>query len=154
MSLAPIEHRVQVTLSPADAFDLFTRQMARWWPFAGHSCFDDQGLDVQFEPRVGGAVTEVARDGRRMGWGTLTRWEPPDGFAMRWHPGLDAAQATLLQVRFIAAEAGGTVVHVHHSGWEARGDEAASKRDAYDGGWPVTLAAYRAFAAQREGAHR
>ena len=92
-ALAAVEHRVQVALAPAEAFDLFTRQIARWWPFAGHSCFDAEARDVQFEPRVGGAVTELARDGRRMPWGTLTAWSPPGGFAMRWFPGLDESLA-------------------------------------------------------------
>jgi uncharacterized protein YndB with AHSA1/START domain len=139
--LPPVEHRVRVALAPADAFDLFTRQIARWWPFRGHSCYGDDAADVQFEPRVGGAVTEVARDGQRMAWGTLTEWSPPAGFAMRWFPGLEDSEATLLRVRFAALD-GGTEVSVHHSGWEARGESAAAKRDQYDGGWPATLAAF------------
>lgn len=145
LSLAPVEHRVTVRLPPAAAFDLFVRQIARWWPFRGHSCFGDDALDVEFEPRVGGAVTEVARDGQRMAWGTITDWSPPDGFAMRWFPGLDAAEATLLRLRF-APSGSGTEVSVHHSGWEARGAAAQEKRDQYDGGWPATLAAFRALA--------
>jgi uncharacterized protein YndB with AHSA1/START domain len=145
-SLAPVQHRVRVALAPADAFDLFTRQIARWWPFRGHSCYGDDAADVLFEPRVGGAVTEVARDGGRMAWGCIIEWSPPHGFAMRWHPGLSEAEATLLRVSFTALAAGGTEVLVHHSGWEARGDEAAAKRDQYDGGWPATLAAFAANA--------
>ena len=139
---APVEQRVRVALAPPDAFDLFTRQMARWWPFAGHSCFDAEARDVVFEPRIGGVVTELARDGRRMSWGTLTEWSPPGGFAMTWSPGLDASQATLLQVRFTALEGGGTEVHVHHSGWAARGDQAQSKRDGYRSGWAAVLGRY------------
>jgi Activator of Hsp90 ATPase homolog 1-like protein len=145
--LPPVEHRVRVALAPADAFDLFTRQIARWWPFRGHSCYGDEAADVQFEPRAGGAVTEVARDGQRMAWGTLVEWSPPEGFAMRWFPGLDDADATLLRVRFSAVD-GGTEVSVHHSGWEARGEAAAAKRDQYDGGWPATLAAFAGCAAR------
>lgn len=93
-TLPPLRHRVQVRQAPAAAFELFTTQIARWWPFRGHSCFGDKAADVVFEPRVGGAVTEVALDGERMAWGTLTEWSPPDAFAMRWYPGLDAAEAT------------------------------------------------------------
>ena len=140
-TLPPVQHRAQVRLAPAAAFELFTTQIARWWPFRGHSCFGDNAADVVFEPRVGGAVTEVARDGERMAWGTLTEWSPPDAFAMRWYPGLDAAEATMLRVSFVAV-AGGTEVSVHHAGWEARGAAAAAKRDQYEGGWPATLAAF------------
>jgi hypothetical protein len=147
-SLPAVVHRVTVRQAPHVAFDLFTRQIARWWPFRGHSCFDEDAVDVTFEPRVGGAVTEHARDGRRLPWGTITEWSPPQGFAMQWFPGLDAAEATSLRVRF-AASAGGTDVRIEHGGWEARGAAAADKRDQYDGGWPATLAAYGAFAAAR-----
>lgn len=145
--LLPVEQRVRVALAPPDAFDLFTRGIARWWPFAGHSCFDSQAQDVLFEPREGGTVIEVARDGRRMPWGIVTAWTPPAGFAMRWFPGLDAAQATLLRVSFAALPGGGTEVQVHHSGWEARGAEAAPKRDGYAHGWVAVLGHYAQCAA-------
>ncbi len=142
--LPAVEHNVRMALPLAAAFDLFTRQIARWWPFVGHSCYGDEAVDIKFEPCEGGAVTEVSRDGDRMGWGHLTSWQPPHGFAMRWHPGIGAEQATQLAVRFVAVD-GGTQVWVHHSGWEARGDHAASQRDQYNGGWPITLAAFAAW---------
>jgi uncharacterized protein YndB with AHSA1/START domain len=145
-ALPAVEHRVRVALAQAAAFDLFTAQIARWWPFRGHSCFGDEAVDVRFEPRRGGAVTEVARDGRRMPWGEITDWSPPQGFAMRWYPGLSAGEATLLQVRFVELPEGRTEVSVHHSGWESRGELAREKRDQYDDGWPATLAAYGACA--------
>lgn len=149
--LPAVEHSVQVSIEPAAAFELFTQRIAIWWPFNGHSCFGEQALDVQFEPFCGGAVTEIARDGARMAWGTLIEWSPPDGFAMRWFPGLDEQRATLLRVRFVAV-AGGTQVSVHHSGWQSRGAQAAAKRDQYEGGWPTTLAAFRAAAEHYSGA--
>ncbi len=141
-----IQRQVRVALPPQQAFELFTRQMARWWPFRGHSCFDDEALDVVFEERIGGTVTERSRSGAQMSWGTLVEWAPPHAFAMHWHPGLPSAEATILRVSFAAAADGGTEVGVHHSGWQARGAAAAEKRDQYDGGWPATLAAFAAFA--------
>jgi hypothetical protein len=139
---------VIVALAPPEAFELFTSEMGVWWPFRSHSCGGDESMDVQFEPRVGGAVTEVARDGRRWAWGTLTEWDPPHAFAMTWHPGLPLAEATCLRVSFTSCEAG-TDVRVHHSGWEARGPAADAKRDQYDGGWPPTLAAFAAAARRK-----
>jgi hypothetical protein len=144
-ALPPVQHRVKVRLAPAAAFELFTRQLACWWPFRGHSCFGDDAADVTFEPRVGGAVTEVARSGERVAWGTLTEWSPPEAFAMRWYPGLDEREATSLRVSFVPV-GDGTEVSVQHGGWEARGAAAADKRNQYDGGWPATLAAFRAAA--------
>jgi hypothetical protein len=151
--LPPVQHRVRVRLGPAEAFDLFTREIGRWWPFRGHSCFGDAAADVQFEPCVGGAVTEVSRDGQRMAWGQLTEWSPPHGFAMRWFPGISADEATDLRVGFETVS-GGTEVSVHHGGWEARGITAAAKRDQYDSGWPATLDAFRAWADDQPGGRR
>lgn len=145
--LPAVEHSVRVPLSRAVAFDLFTRRMASWWPFRGHSCYGDDAAAIEFEARVGGAVTEVSRGGERTRWGHLTAWQPPEGFEMRWHPGIAAEQATVLAVRFVEV-VGGTQVSIHHSGWESRGDEAASKRDQYDRGWPATLREFAVRSAQ------
>jgi uncharacterized protein YndB with AHSA1/START domain len=146
--LPAVDQQVLVPLRPEQAFALFTRQMQAWWPFAGHSCSGQAGADVVFEPRVGGAVTELAPDGSRHAWGTLSEWNPPHAFAMSWHPGLPVEMSTLLRVSF-TEHAGATQVRVLHSGWEARGAQAAEKRDQYNGGWPHTLQAFVA-AAQKE----
>jgi hypothetical protein len=146
---APVDRVVTVRLAPPEAFSLFTEHMRDWWPFVGHSCSDEAAEDVIFEGRVGGSVTERAGDGQRYLWGTLTEWNPPDAFAMRWHPGLPTVAATRLRVCFTACSEG-TQVRVVHDGWEARGAQAHIKRDQYDSGWPHTLAAFeRAAAAWR-----
>jgi hypothetical protein len=146
--LPPVDRSVIVRLSAAEAFDLFTREMRLWWPFVGHSCSDADGQDVSFEPRVGGVVVEHASGGERHVWGTLSEWDPPRAFAMSWHPGLPVGEATRLRVSFTPRD-GGVEVRVLHDGWEARGAQAAAKRDQYDGGWPTTLAAFAAAAARR-----
>lgn len=150
-AVPPVVRSVVVRLAPAEAFALFTQEMRAWWPFAGHSCGDDDAVDVQFEARAGGTVTEIGRHGERWAWGTLTEWDPPRAFAMRWHPGLPADEATVLRVSF-AERAEGTEVQVHHSGWAARGAAAQARRDQYDGGWPHVLAAFAGAAAPRSAA--
>lgn len=72
--LPAVRHRIEVPLSPEQAFDLFVHQISRWWPFRGHSCSADARSQVRFEPHVGGAVTEVAPDGTEHAWGRLTDW--------------------------------------------------------------------------------
>jgi hypothetical protein len=136
----PVEHRIVVPLAPAEAFGLFTRGISRWWPFKGHSCAEG-AYDVEFEPRVGGAVTEIGTGGSRHTWGTLTQWQPPAAFAMTWHPAQPQAQATRLQVRFIQVPQG-CEVHLIHDGWAARGAQALESRNNYDGGWVGVLRAY------------
>lgn len=147
--LPPVEQRIVVKLAPADAFELFTRGLARWWPFRGHSCSDD-AEDVLFDGRVGGAVTEVGKDGSRHTWGTLTAWDPPSTFAMSWHPGQGAERATQLAIRFTAVP-GGCEVHLLHGGWDALGADGDAMRGNYDKGWGRVFELYVAFAA-KEGA--
>ena len=143
MAIAPIEKKLRVPLDPAAAFDLFTRDLVRWWPLAQYSCGGGDALDVQFETRVGGAVIERTRTGERHTWGTVTAWDPPHRFSMTWHPGVPVAQATQLTVEFSAAQGGGTDVHLVHDGWETRDAQA---RDNYDGGWQGVLARFVACA--------
>jgi hypothetical protein len=141
-----VVHRIEVVLSVEQAFELFVNGMARWWPFAGHSCGGDDACGVRFEPRVGGTVTELTRSGAEHPWGRLTAWQPPAHFAMTWHPAQDAERATRLSVRF-SAVAGGCAVELRHDGWAVRGDQAVPIRDNYDQGWAMALGRYAAAAA-------
>jgi hypothetical protein len=137
----PVEHRLVVPLAPPAAFALFTRGMSRWWPFKGHSCAEG-AYDVEFEPRVGGAVIEIGADGSRHPWGTLTLWQPPTAFAMTWHPAQPQAHATRLRVCFTEVPQG-CEIHLVHDGWAARGAQALESRSRYDGGWVGVLRAYQ-----------
>jgi len=138
-ALPPVVKEIVVALPPRAAFDLFTAQVAQWWPMAQYSCFQADCRRIEFEPRAGGAVTEVASDGRTAPWGTIVVWDPPHRFSMTWHPSFDPAQATFLEVAFAPAAAGGSSVRLMHSGWEARGEKAAGMREGYDGGWVGVL---------------
>lgn len=140
-SIAPVERRVNVALSPEQAFDLFTRDLASWWPLGSHSCSGDASASVVFGGGAGSAVVEIAGDGTRHVWGSLLAWDPPHGFEMSWHPGQSVEQATRVRVRF-APSAVGSELHLVHDGWDARGAEAATVRESYDNGWPRVLARF------------
>ena len=135
-----IRKSVTVPLPPARAFDLFTRRMGAWWPTDRFSVAMFTGgtvARVVVEPRVGGTVHEIAADGTRADWGRVTRWEPPDTFAMDWWPGAGPGEATRLLVRFIGVEAG-TRVELTHSGLRERPDGGALV-DRYTSGWDLVL---------------
>jgi uncharacterized protein YndB with AHSA1/START domain len=138
----PVVKRIVVRMDPDGAFDLFTREMSRWWPLRTHSCAGDDAASVQVEPYVGGQIIETARDGSRAPWGTVLAWEPPHRFAMTWHPLSDPAQATRVEVCFVADAGGGCQIELVHSGWEARGADADAWRTRYDSGWVAVLDAY------------
>jgi uncharacterized protein YndB with AHSA1/START domain len=139
--LLPVEKRLHVRLPPSAAFDLFTRDLSLWWPFATHSCAGADALRANFSTQTGGQVVEEARDGRRHVWGTLLAWEPPHRFAMTWHPGTDPAHATRLEVCFAAADNGGTLLQLRHDGWAKRPDGDGA-RGRYDHGWDIVLERY------------
>lgn len=139
--LPTVRHRIVVPLSVDDAFSLFTEGLTRWWPFETHSCSGDGALDVLFEPRLGGVVTEFDRAGGWHAWGVVTDWAPPFHFAMTWHPGQSPEEATALSVRFSLVP-GGCEVALEHGGWSALGDEGGEVRDSYQEGWAYVLDRY------------
>lgn len=143
--IAPVCKSVTVRLRPVEAFALFTEELSKWWPLATHSCAGARARVVVIEPRVGGAVIEHAVDGAAAPWGTVLAWDPPEHFAMSWHPARSEDEATRVDVHFAAAAEGLCRVELTHSGWERRTDAAVS-RDRYEGGWDAVLAAYTAAA--------
>ena len=115
--------------------------MDAWWPFHRYSIFQQRARAVEFEPRIGGDVTEVSDTGERSPWGKLIAWEPPSRFVMTWHPGRGAEGAQELEVRFIERD-GGKLVQLEQRGWDVVLDQAAAAREGYDQGWNEVLASF------------
>ena len=140
LSPPPVVKTIVVALEPRQAFELFTRDLARWWPLATHSCSGADAATVAIEEHVGGLVLEMSRSGARHLWGTVQVWEPPQRFAMSWHPSSAPDRATALDVTFSPA-GDGCRIHLVHSGWERR-PESEQARSKYDQGWDAVLARY------------
>lgn len=67
---APGLHRIELALPVAQAFELFVRGMARWWPFKGHSCGGSgqpsamaTRLELNFEVTAAGRALNLIHDG-------------------------------------------------------------------------------------------
>jgi hypothetical protein len=139
VELAPIVKSIDVRRSAADAFQIFTDQIAAWWPMATHtrakSAEGERTVRVTIEPRLGGRVYETLHDGRELEWGEVTAFEPGKLFAMAWRLGRPAAQTTDVSVRFEPLSADTCRVTLTHENWERMGEEAQKLRDAYNGGW-------------------
>jgi hypothetical protein len=144
-----VVHQLRVALSVEQAFDLFVHGMARWWPFASHSCGGADAFEVLVEPRLGGTVTEHTRSGATHPWGRVTAWDPPAHFAMTWHPAQAPELATQLAVQFREAE-GGCAITLRHDGWAVRGADAQPIRDNYQHGWALVLGRFATFALSGE----
>ncbi len=133
----PVVKSVTIRVNPARAFDLFTRDLARWWPLARFHAGSD-AVDCAIEPRAGGRVLERTADGRETEWGKVLAYEPPHRLAFSWMIGVAPDQAQLIEVRFMP-DHHGTRVELTHSGWEKLGEAATRYRDMYDGGWVIVL---------------
>jgi uncharacterized protein YndB with AHSA1/START domain len=129
---------IVVACTVEQAFRIFTERMGDWWPFDGHSLFDDKAESVVFEPRAGGRVYERSPAGEEGVWGTLLAWDPPRGFTMTWHPGRDEETAQELELRF-SPDGEGTRVDLVHTGWERLGEKMAEMGGRYDEGWDFVL---------------
>lgn len=130
----PLRFEIEVALTPSKAFELFTGHLARWWPLSQFSIGQERAVACGFESYVGGHVWERREDGQRSIWGTVLVWEPPQRFAMTWHPGRPADTAQEVEVRFVPS-ARGTRVELEHRHWEALGSQAEETRQGYQQGW-------------------
>jgi len=133
-AVPPVVKTVTVRCPPATAFKRFTEDLTAWWPLATHHIGDDPQTCV-IEGRVGGRLYERSGAGAECVWGRIEQWDPPRRLVFTWE--VKRAPGETLQrvaVTFTPA-AGGTHVELVHSGWEALGEAALTKRDSYDKGW-------------------
>jgi uncharacterized protein YndB with AHSA1/START domain len=136
---APIEH----------AFDVFTRQMGRWWPRETHHVGPTPARAIM-EPFEGGRCYALADDGTETDWGRVLAWEPPGRVVFAWlltpqwafEP--DPARASDVEVRFTALGDASTLVELTHAGFEryAEGGDAMRAEVDGEGGWGLLLELY------------
>jgi uncharacterized protein YndB with AHSA1/START domain len=136
--LPPIRREVLVDLDPDRAFELFTAQISDWWPLASHSVFGAHA-SVTFTDEK---LVETLGDQTAV-WGEVIEWQPGRRLVISWHAGHSEAESTRVSVSF-TEQGEQTLVALEHSGWEAREDPIAIRRE-YGQGWPIVLASYRRF---------
>ncbi len=132
MSIDPLRIAEEIGCPPEHAFRTWTERFSQWWP-RSHTVSGAPEAIV-LEPEVGGRIYERTPDGAEVDWGWITGWDPPHGLAYRWHLRRDAADATDVEIRFVA-DGSGTRMEITHTGWERLGAEAETWRDANRGGW-------------------
>lgn len=139
--IEPLRLTFDVNCAPAHAFDVWTRQLGRWWP-KDHSVTGDPGLSIVLEPFVRGRIYERTPDGAEHDWGEITLWEPPSRFGYLWHLRQDRADATEVEVRFAALPDGRARVEIEHRGWERLGARGPDLRNRTTAGWNGLLPHY------------
>jgi aminoglycoside 6'-N-acetyltransferase I len=146
--VAPIVRDQAVRLPPSAAFRLFTEQLDSWWP-REYTWAQDALEWIGLQPRLEGRCTEVGPHGFQCDWGHVIRWEPPTVVELAWQisprrePVPDRSRASRVRVEF-TADGTGSLVRLHHDGFERHGAEGGAYRDALaaDQGWPLILARY------------
>ena len=143
-----IRRAVTIDRPRADVFELFTHHTAAWWPLANGTYNGLNTVEIVIEPRSGGLVYEIARDGSRMVWGRVLDWQPPAHMAYSYRPFGDE-RFTEVKVWFDAVAPTRTEVRVHHLGWEAHGAIGFQRARSYLGGWEHKLHLLRRAAQER-----
>lgn len=135
MTIPPVEKQLEVNVSAAEAFDIFTSGINEWWPKATHSLSQNPAANVVFEMGVGGKIIETAPDGTVHIWGEVKDWSPAERLRFSWgvRHGLD--KATEVELSFTALAPNRTLVALTHRGWDVHGADGGPLREQYHGGW-------------------
>ena len=133
----PLRMSFEVACPAEHAFRVWTSGIATWWP-PDHTV-SGRPARVVLEAGVGGRIFEQAADGAEHEWGQVTVWQPPARVAYLWYLGRDRADATEVEIRFLARGADATRVEIEHRGWERLGADAGVWRDRNRAGWQSLL---------------
>jgi uncharacterized protein YndB with AHSA1/START domain len=145
---APVRKSVQVNTTPQHAFDVFTRNITRWWP-ASHSILKAPLKETIIEPLVGGRWYQVGQDGSECENGRVLVWAPPHRLILSWQINADwqydPALETEVEVNFIADGERATRVELEHRYLERMGAKGEIARAAVDSpnGWSALLELFR-----------
>ena len=145
----PLRMSFDVACSAEHAFTVWTSEIGTWWPH-DHTVTGRGDLVVFLEGGVGGRIYERTADGVEHDWGEVTVWEPPTQLAYLWHIRSDRADATEVEIRFLAQGAAATRIEIEHRGWERLGSAGDSMRDRNRAGWETLLPHFQAAIAKGE----
>jgi uncharacterized protein YndB with AHSA1/START domain len=136
---SPIVKTIEIAAPCAVVFDMFVSNFGDWWPRARFSrTRGSVPQRVVLEARADGAIYEVAADGTKLPWGSVTAIEHNQRIVMDWHLGRPVS--TVVDVTFAALAADRTLVRLEHRGWEKLEAAGASvERQGYAAGWDLVL---------------
>jgi uncharacterized protein YndB with AHSA1/START domain len=152
-----VRKTVTVAAPAALAFEVFTGDIASWWPMVSHHIGEADCAAVLIEPRAGGRWYERGVNGVECVWGRVAVWEAPRRVVLVWQLSaqfrFDPSIHTEVEVNFIAVDARTTRVELEHRGLDAYGADAMAMHDTFSSpqGWNGMLEHYAQVAGQRAG---
>lgn len=148
IKIAPVHKTIVVQSTPAEAFEVFTAGINRWWPKT-HGIGSSPLRESIIEPYVGGRWYSTCEDGTEVVVGHVRVWQPAERFVVgweinaKWKPDARVAFASEVEVRFLPEGSGSTRVELEHRDFERMGAaDGTTMRAAVDGGWPGLLALF------------
>ena len=131
------------------AFEVFTERFGDFKP-KEHNLLGAPIVETRFEPHVGGHIYDRAADGSECRWARVLAFEPPDRVVFSWDISpywqleTDEANASEVEVRFIAETPERTRLELEHRNLDRHGPGWEGVRDgvADDAGWPLYLSRY------------
>jgi uncharacterized protein YndB with AHSA1/START domain len=136
------------------AFAVFTEGIDTWWN-PDHHLLADNFDHMVFEPRVGGNIYDVGKDGTECRWARVLAYEPPSrlvfswDISTRWELETDLEKTSEVEVRFTAEAPRRTLVELEHRNIDRHGEGWEGMRDAVGSpnGWSLSGFAAAATAA-------
>jgi len=145
--MKPLHKTTEVPLSPAEAFDLFLRQIDLWWPKDSHAPLGPDA-EIKVEAHKGGRIIEVGPNGTKNLWGRIIGWDPDRFLAFTWFPEDDEDSAKVVSVAFHPTDTGTRLdLTLEDAATVSTPVDAVST--SYLFGWDLVLGSY-AFVAQKE----
>jgi len=146
---AVVRRQIVVDTSIERAFAAFVEQFGEFKP-PEHNLLGAEITESRFEPWVGGHIYDRAADGSECRWARVLVYEPPDrvvfswDISPRWQLEADEANASEVEVTFVAETPVRTRVELEHRHLDRHGPGWESLREGIDsdGGWPLYLARY------------
>jgi uncharacterized protein YndB with AHSA1/START domain len=132
------------------AFSVFTEGINTWWDPNHHLL---EGFDhMVFEPRVGGHIYDVSKDGSECRWARVLAYEPPHRLVFSWdittswEIETDSEKTSEVEVTFTPQGPRETLVELEHRNIDRHGHGWESMRDSVGSpnGW--NLGAFAAAA--------
>lgn len=126
MEIYDAVHEFDVPCAAQPAFEAFTESTGQWWSAAATAA-PEAFSHVSFEPRAGGEVTEVGRDGTATHRGTISEWVPGKRLVFTFSKAADASTPSTIAVDFVHTGDDAARVRIEHR----TGD--ADRFDDWDG---------------------
>lgn len=136
--MSVLQKRVTLDCAPVIAFEVFTYDMAKWWPMESHSISAGNATlpaNLIVERKENGRIIEIDSNGKAHLWGHFQVYQAPFRVLIAWHVNEERSRATYIEVVFGMETNGKTIAVLTHGGWDVFNGDEEQKRADYDTGW-------------------